>query len=199
MSSERPVIYLVDDKTALSTYRSALYGLCCDVRGFTTARAFVNAYAPAPVECIVCALHLPDMAGLHVLHELAGHAVLPPLIFVANDFDVATVVEAVKAGAFDCIEAPVDGPLLVQKVEDALTQSRKRHRQRLSASTTRMRFERLTPKEHLVARHIARGKTSRETAAELGLSTRTVEGHRARLMGKLEIRTAVELASLLAG
>ena len=198
MAVERPVIYLVDDdEIVLWTYQELLRGLGADIRTFVSARDFVESYKPAPVECLVCDLRMPGMCGLQMQDELAGMGVLPPTIFISAHSRVASVVKAIKGGALDFLEKPVDGAMLLQKVRGALERSRQVHEQRLASADRRTRLAQLTPKEREVAWHVTTGKTSKAIATELGISTRTVENHRARLMEKLHVKSAIELTTLL--
>ncbi|MGO4156817.1 response regulator transcription factor [Cupriavidus sp. YAF13] len=198
MAVERPVIYLVDDDDiVLWTYHELLRGLGTDIRTFVSARDFVESYRPAPVECLVCDLRMPGMCGLQVQSELAGMGVLPPTIFVSAYSEVSSVVKAIKAGALDFLEKPVDGAMLVQKVRGALERSRQMFAQRLASADKSTRLALLTPKERVVAWHVTTGKTSKAIAMELGISVRTVENHRAHLMEKLQVKSAIELTTLL--
>lgn len=198
MAGDRPVIYLVDDdEIVLWTYRELLRGLGGETRTFVSAREFVESYRPAPVECLVCDLRMPGMCGLEVQDELARMGVLPPTIFVSAHSRVASVVKAIKAGALDFLEKPVDGAQLLQKVRGALERSRQIHEQRLASADKHTRLALLTPKERQIAWHVTTGKTSKAIAMELGLSARTVENHRARLMEKLQVKSAIELTTLL--
>ncbi|WP_043356673.1 response regulator transcription factor [Cupriavidus basilensis] len=198
MAVERPVIYLVDDDDiVLWTYHELLRGLGTEIRTFVSARDFVESYRPAPVECLVCDLRMPGMCGLQVQSQLAGKGLLPPTIFVSAYSEVPSVVKAIKAGALDFLEKPVDGAMLVQKVRGALERSRQMHEQRLASADKSIRLALLTPKERLVAWHVTTGKTSKAIATELGISVRTVENHRAHLMEKLQVRSAIELTTLL--
>lgn len=198
MAVERPVIYLVDDDDiVLWTHHELLRGLGTDIRTFVSARAFIESYRPAPVECLVCDLRMPGMCGLQVQSQLAGMGVLPPTIFVSAYSEVPSVVKAIKAGALDFLEKPVDGAMLVQKVRGALERSRQMLAQRLASADKSTRLALLTPKERLVAWHVTTGKTSKAIATELGISVRTVENHRAHLMEKLQVKSAIELTTLL--
>ncbi|WP_367651454.1 response regulator transcription factor [Cupriavidus basilensis] len=198
MTVERPVIYLVDDdEIVLWTYHELLRGLGTDIRTFVSARAFVESYRPAPVECLVCDLRMPGMCGLQMQGALAGMGVFPPTIFVSAYSEVPSVVKAIKAGALDFLEKPVDGAMLVQKVRGALERSRQMREQRLASADKSTRLALLTPKERLVAWHVTTGKTSKAIATALGISVRTVENHRAHLMEKLHVKSAIELTTLL--
>ena len=119
-----------------------------------------------------------------------------PIILVSGYPEVHSAVEAIKKGAFDFLEKPVDGALLVEKVQSALTRSRQLHAEEVIVAARQARFASLTPKERQIADLVVAGKSSPKIAEDLEISVRTVENHRARLMEKLHVTSAVELVRL---
>jgi FixJ family two-component response regulator len=139
---------------------------------------------------------MPEIGGLQVQRLLLTTGSPPPIIFITSHSEISAAVEAMKAGAFDFVEKPVNGHILIEKVQAALTHSRTLHRQRLSQSSKQARMDLLTPKEREIVDLVVQGQSSREIATTLDISVRTVENHRARIMDKLHIASAVELVKL---
>jgi FixJ family two-component response regulator len=109
---------------------------------------------------------------------------------------VHSAVEAIKKGAFDFLEKPVHGSVLLEKVQGALARSRELYAERLERVARDARLSLLTPKERRVAELVVAGKSSPKIAEDLGISVRTVENHRARLMQKLHVDSTVDLVKL---
>ena len=197
MQSAGPVVYIIDDDDIiLWMFQEFLQGIGAEIRPFSSARAFLAAYRPGPNECLVCDLRMPEMGGLEVqrlLLEMGSHL---PIILVSGYPEVHSAVEAIKKGAFDFLEKPVDGTLLVEKVQSALLRSAQLHDEDLAQAELDARLSSLTPKERQIAELVVAGKSSPKIAEALEISVRTVENHRARLMEKLQVDSTVELVKL---
>lgn len=192
-----PVVYIVDDDDIiLWTLKELVQSIGAHVHTFTSAKEFLAAYSPSPCECVITDVRMPEIGGLQVQRLLLTTGAPPPIIFITSHSEVSAAVEAMKAGAFDFIEKPVNGHLLIEKVQAALTHSKTLHRERLSQSSKKARMELLTPKEREIVDLVVQGQSSREIATHLDISVRTVENHRARIMDKLHIASAVELVKL---
>ena len=197
MSSIRPVIHIIDDDDiVLWMFKELLQGIGAEIRTFTSARSFLDSYQPAPHECLICDLRMPEIGGLEVQQQLLDKGSHLPMILVSGYPEVPSAVQAIKNGAFDFLEKPVDGSLLVTKVQSALVRSRQLHAEHMARVTREARLALLTPKERQVAHLVADGKSSPKIAQELNISVRTVENHRARLMEKLHVESIAELVKL---
>ena len=197
MSFIRPIIYIIDDDDIiLWMFKELLQGLGAEIRTFASARQFLDAYRPCPHECLICDLRMPEIGGLEVQQQLLDKGSYLPIILVSGYSEVPAAVEAIKKGAFDFLEKPVDGALLVEKVKSALMRSQELHADQQARRTRAVRLALLTPKEHQVAELVVAGKSSPKIAQELDISVRTVENHRARLMEKLQVESIVELVKL---
>ncbi len=197
MSSIRPVIHIIDDDDiVLWMFRELLSDVDAEIRTFSSARAFLDDYHPAPCECLLCDLRMPEMDGMAVQQRLLDKGCFLPVILVSGYADVPCAVEAIKKGAFDFLEKPVDGGLLVAKVHSALARSRELHAEHLARVTREARLALLTPKEREIAERVVAGKSSPRIAEELDISVRTVENHRARLMEKLHVESVPELVRM---
>jgi FixJ family two-component response regulator len=191
-------VYLIDDDPFILQVHAELVGsIGLTVLRFTSSTAFLDNYRPSAHECILCDLRMPQMSGIQLQAELLARGVETPIIFITGHADVATAVEAMRRGAFDYIEKPVHGQQLLDRVNAALAISVERHQERLQREAREARLALLTPQERRIAQWVVQGHSSRDIAERAGLSVRTVENHRARLMEKLHVGSVVELVRLL--
>ncbi len=197
MQPGKPIIYIIDDdEIVLWMFQEFLQGIGAEIRAYNSPRTFLEAYHPGPHECLVCDLRMPDMGGLEVQRQLLEKRTCLPIILVSAYPEVHSAVEAIKKGAFDFLEKPVNGGMLVEKVQSALARSREMHAEQVASCVREARLALLTPKERQIADLVVAGKSSPKIADILGLSVRTVENHRARLMEKLHVESTVELVKL---
>jgi len=190
-------VYIVDDDDIiLWTLKELVQSIGARVLTFTSAKDFLTAYSPSPCECVISDVRMPEIGGLQVQRLLMSTGAPPPIIFITSHSEISAAVEAMKAGAFDFVEKPVNGHLLIEKVQAALAHSRTLHKERLNQSSKQARLDLLTPKERSIVDLVVQGQSSREIATTLDISVRTVENHRARIMDKLHIASAVELVKL---
>lgn len=187
--------YLIDDDSiTLELMRGIVEPIGVDPVCFNSAEAFLDAYAPRPCECVVSDMRMPGVSGLQLHKALQlRYAVPPPLIIVTGYAEVSAAVAAMKQGAFDFVEKPINGHQFLEKLQAALSLSRQLHQQRMHLATRAARIALLTPKEQEVLQAVLDGLPSKDIAGRLNLSVRTVENHRARIMEKLRVNTAMEL------
>jgi two-component system response regulator DctR len=201
-----PIVYLVDDEEVV---RDALAWLLGSRRllaeGFGSADDFLahlerlGAGGPAAPSCLVLDMRMPGTGGLELFERLIENDLLPqlPVIFLTGHGDVPTAVAAVKRGAFDFVEKPFSDNSLVDRIEQALHASAEILARRRALHSAERRIDGLTEREREVMRLVADGRPNKLIAAELGISVRTVEVHRARVFEKMGVRSAVELANCL--
>ena len=206
-----PVVYLVDDEDVV---RDALAWLLRSRRllseGFASADAFeawlaeqtAPGRAPWPTApaCLVLDVRMAGTSGLVLFDRLVerGLLALLPVIFLTGHGDVPTAVAAVKRGAFDFVEKPFSNNSLVDRVEQALAVSAQALTQRRGDEALQRALVELTEREREVMRLVIDGRPNKLIADELDISVRTVEVHRARVFDKMNVKSAVELANLLA-
>ena len=163
-----------------------------------SAEAFLAAWQPDWRGCIVLDIRMREMSGLECFDALRERGNTLPVIFLTGHGDVPMAVGALKKGAFDFLEKPVDDNALVDRVIRALASDARRQASETSQATVATRIAQLTPREHEVMRLVLAGKFNKVIADELNISMRTVEVHRSRVFEKMGVRSAVELAQLLA-
>lgn len=187
-------IYVVDDDEALrDSIVWMLESSAYRVAAFDSAEAFLAAYRPDMNGCILLDVRMPGMSGLELFDELTLRRCTLPVIFITGHGDVPMAVSALKKGATDFIEKPFTERDMLRLVEQSLEQERNnRNKRRLEADTAR-RLEHLTQREHEVLKLIIAGKLNKQIADVLGISIKTVEVHRARVMEKMGANSLAEL------
>lgn len=146
--------------------------------------------------CLVLDVRLPGMSGLALQHALYERGVHMPVIFISGHGDIPMAVEAVRAGAMDFLEKPFGDDALLDRVERAMQIAREQAEHATAVASIEERIDSLTPREREVMEEILRGKLNKVIAADLDLSIRTVEVHRARVLEKMHARNGSELVRL---
>lgn len=193
----RPVIYIVDDDSGLRAgLRKALEEEGRTVQDYGSAEAFLAAHHPEPDACLLVDAYLPGMSGLDLLKRLreGGHSL--PAIMITGNSDVPMAVQAMKTGAFDFIEKPVSRAELLASVDRALEQSKDANRLHAWRAKAAKSIASLSPRQRQIMAMVLAGQPSKVIAANLGISQRTVEGHRATIMKKTGCKSLPELARL---
>jgi two-component system response regulator FixJ len=191
---EEGTVFLIDDDAGVRDSLTLLLSLKgIRTQPFATAESFVETYRPEWTGCVLTDLRMPGMTGLELQTMLRERGMQVPVVVLTAHGDVATARAALKNGAFDFLEKPVDDVMLLDVLRNALRVDRERRAALTQRSSTDARFERLTEREREILALIAAGHQNREVAAQLGISPRTVEVHKARIMEKLECRSLAEL------
>lgn len=191
-------IFIVDDDDAV---RDSLE-LLLRSSGFETivayasARDFLAEAAPMPGECLLLDVRMPDMDGLELQEELNRRGIKLPVIIMTGHGDVPISVRAMKAGAMDFIEKPFSDELLVDCVRRARRQAEEARREGAEVEDVRRRLQILTPREREVLQGMIAGQPNKLIAHALGISPRTVEIHRARVMDKMAARSLSALVRM---
>lgn len=185
------LVHVVDDDEALrDSLRWLLESAGHRVATYASAKAFLATYAAEQGGCLLLDIRMPGMSGLELQDELErrGHAI--PIVFITGHGDVPMAVNAVKKGALEFIEKPFNGQALLALIDNALD---------ISAAMRHVaaRFEALTQREREVMERIVAGKRNQDIAAELSVSIKTVEAHRARVMWKMGVDSLAALVQLV--
>ena len=192
-----PVIYVVDDDSHIrATIRSVLEEDGRTVEDFADGEAFLKAYRPGRQACLLIDAYLPGMSGLELLRRLSDEGHLLPAIMITGYADVGIAVQAMKAGASDFIEKPVDRAELLACVERALEHSQDASKLVAWREDAASHLQGLTPRQKQIMEMVLAGHPSKNIAADLGISQRTVENHRAAIMKRTGVKSLPALARL---
>jgi two-component system, LuxR family, response regulator FixJ len=198
MSEKPAAVFIVDDDDAV---RGALKMLMKSVNlpaeTYSSAQAFLDAYDPDRAGVLVLDIRMPGMSGTELQSALNKMQAILPIIFITGHGDVPMAVEAMRAGAVDFLQKPFRDDVLLDRIHAALARD-KANRLGLSAkSEILVRIESLTPREKEVMELVVSGKANKVIAGDLGLSQRTVEIHRARVMEKLHASSLAHLVRMV--
>ena len=198
MNGIMPTVHIIDDEPDI---RRALTRLL-EADGYVTrshasAAEFLETASLDAPGCVVLDLALPaGPDGLEVQQALAQTRDPLPVVFLTGRASVGASVRAMKAGAIDFLEKPVEAAQLLDAVQRALACDTERRAQRLRDRTLSTRYDSLTPRERDVFRHVVAGRLNKQIASDIGTCERTVKAHRARVMEKMRVRSVAELVHL---
>jgi FixJ family two-component response regulator len=189
-----PTVFVVDDHPGV---RKSLLALL-DAAGlramaYASAAEFLAAYDADRPGCLVLDLRLRERSGLELQGELQRRRVTLPIIVVTGHPDVDSSIRALKSGAFDFLVKPVAPRLLLERIRDAIEVDRQARAVAVEREQVTRRLARLTAREREVLEHLVAGRTSKEIAAALRVSVRTVEGHRRFVLRKMKVSSAAQL------
>jgi two-component system, LuxR family, response regulator FixJ len=196
MMNDERIVYVVEDDAAVRRSLERLLGSA----GFSsilyeTARDFLDAAPGLSAGCVLLDIRMPEMDGLELQTQLNSLGFLLPIIVMTGHGDVQTAVRAMKAGAHDFIEKPFDDERLLSAIDQALALVGGVSRER-EAAEARDKTATLSPREREVLEGLVRGKPNKVIAYDLGISVRTVEVHRARMLERLGTRSTAEAIRL---
>ena len=193
----RSVVYVVDDDQGmLDSTVWLLESVGLNALAFTSGQAFLDACDPALSACVVLDVRMPGMGGLNVQQALQARGVKMPVIFVSGHADVPIVVRAFKAGAYDFIEKPYNQQLLLDSVQQALSGGNTQHTASQDQTELDARLHSLTPRERDVLMPLVKGYTTREIALLLGVSVKTIDLYRSRVMKRMQAQHLPDLVGM---
>lgn len=194
---ENSIVYIVDDDQAI---RHAMGLLLKSVRlehqVFASADEFLDLYTGNNNGCLILDIRMPGLGGLELQQKLIEMDCSLPIIFITGHGDIPMAVDAMQNGAFDFIQKPFRDQELLDRITDALTAAHERQTKREQKENVQERVNTLTKREHEVLDLVVTGKPNKIIAHELGVSQRTIEIHRARVMEKMHAKSLAELVRM---
>lgn len=198
MNGPVPMIHVVDDDEAVRDSVQALvqhagYRVC----GYTSGEEFLAKYERAGAGCVLLDVRMPGISGIELFRELNAREFELPVLFISGHGDVPMAVGAVKSGAFDFVEKPYSPELLLQKIEAALASFADKAESLAERQAVLARIARLTSRERQVLERVVDGHPNKAIAAALGISQKTIETHRFRIMRKMEAKNLPDLVKMV--
>jgi two-component system, LuxR family, response regulator FixJ len=192
------LVFVVDDDEAVrSSTRLLLKSVGLPAFTYASAQEFLDNYDPLQPGCVVLDVRMPLMSGLELQQLLNMRGAIIPVIFITGHGDIPMAVEAMQHGAFDFLQKPFRDQDLLDRVQKALEKDRVNRVQLREKTRIQERRESLTPREREILELMTRGKPNKVMAADLGVSQRTVEIHRARVMEKMGASSLAQLVRMV--
>lgn len=192
------MVFIVDDDDAVrASLGFLLKSVGIAATPLASAQAFLTAYDPLQPGCLLLDIRMPGMSGLELQQQLNLRGAINPVIFITGHGDVPMAVAAMKDGAFDFVQKPFRDQDLVDRVQRALARDQENRVVLSQYSKIRTRLESLTPREREVLELMTCGNSNKVMVADLGISQRTVEIHRARVMEKMEARSLAHAVRMM--
>ena len=192
-----PIVYVVDDDHSVRKALERVFSsVGLEVRSFASPSAFLAHARPDRPACLILDLRLPEASGLAVQEQLMRAGTELPIVFLTAYADVSTGVRAMKAGAADFLQKPIDDQRLIDAVQEALGSALKLRERRAEHDRIATRASTLTPREREVLALIVTGLPNKLVADQLGAAEKTIKVHRARVMEKMEAGSLAELVVL---
>jgi FixJ family two-component response regulator len=198
MISAPAMVYIVDDDDAVrSALKLLVKSIGLAVEGYGSAPEFLAHHDTHRSSCLVLDVRMPGMSGLELQQELNQRGAIIPVIFITGHGDIPMAVEAMQHGAFDFLQKPFRDQDLIDRIQRALARDATNRQQLQQGDRIREHLASLTPREMEVLKLLVSGKQNKVMAAELGVSQRTVEIHRARVMEKMEANSVAQLVRMV--
>ncbi len=191
-------VFVVDDDEAVrSSTKLLLKSVGLPAVTYSSAQEFLDNYDPLQPGCVVLDVRMPLMSGLELQQLLNIRGAIIPVIFITGHGDIPMAVEAMQHGAFDFLQKPFRDQDLLDRVQKALEKDRVNRVQLREKTRIQERRDSLTPREREILELMTRGKPNKVMAADLGVSQRTVEIHRARVMEKMGASSLAQLVRMV--
>ena len=198
MKQRSPIVFIVDDDDAVrNSLRLLVKSIGLSTAVLASAQEFLASYDPAQPGCLILDVRMPGMSGLELQQQLNLRGAVIPVIFITGHGDIPMAVEAMQQGAFDFLQKPFRDQDLIDRVQKALEKDRSNRTGLGERSRIQERRDSLTPREREVLALVTSGKANKVMAADLGLSQRTVEIHRARVMEKMSASSLAQLVRMV--
>jgi FixJ family two-component response regulator len=189
-----PTVFLLDDEPGmLKALTRLLKTEGFAVRGFTSAKAFLDSYRAEELSCLVLDVAMPELNGLDLQQRLTHAGILLPIVFLTGHGDIPMSVQAIKAGAVDFLTKPVNDTDLLRAVRTALQRAAEQRDLIAETALLRQRYSSLTPRECEIMAGVVAGLLNKQVAADLGIREGTVKVHRGQVMEKMGVQSIADL------
>lgn len=193
-----PRVHIVDDDEAMrDSLKWLLESRGLKVELYPSGEAFLGAFSGDLRGCVVLDVRMPGMSGMDLYARLRARASTLPVVFITGHGDVPMAVSALKKGAADFIEKPFNDQDMLKLIESCMKQDRAAAATRAEQASLAQNLESLTQREHEVLSLIVAGKLNKQIADDMGISIKTVEVHRSRVMEKMGANSVAELVQLV--
>ena len=197
METHKPTVFIVDDDEPVrNALRLLMKSVGHDAMTFASGDEFLASCNPGVSGCLILDIRMPGMSGLELQEKLHKQGVDLPIIFITGHGDVPMAVEAMKHGAFEFLQKPFREQDLVDRVNEALENNLNVQNLSLQRTEIEHLVTKLTPRERQIMDMIVQGKASKVIAIDLGVSQRTIDTHRTRIMRKMQARSLAELVQM---
>ena len=197
MTAPESTVFIVDDDSALrESLGWLLESAGIRFKGYATAQEFLDQYESDEPGCLLLDVRMPGLSGLDLQEELRRRGIPPPIIIMTGHARVPMAIRALKGGAIDFIQKPFSDQALLKRVQEALALDRRTRDVRRECAGFAAQLAYLTPRERQVMELVIAGKPNKIIADDLGISPKTVEIHRGRVMEKLQVDSVAELVRL---
>lgn len=187
-------VFVVDDEVEVrESLRWLIESIDLNVETFASAEEFLSSYNPDRPGCAVIDMRMPEVSGLELQKKLKAKGIALPLIFITGFGSVPIAVEALKMGAIDFMEKPFSDQALLDKIHHALEIDRQTRLKKSRNENVSARVKDLTSREKEIMDLVVQGKATKRIAVQLGISPKTVEAHRARVMQKMKADSIADL------
>jgi len=195
---KNPVIMVVDDDSGIrNAMRSLLKSVGLESALYGSAQEFLAAYQPSQPGCLVLDIRMPGMSGLELQQHLTLRGAVIPVIFMTGHGDIPMAVEAMQHGAFDFLQKPFRDQDLLDRIQRAIVKDEEQRKTLGEHARIKVHLESLTAREREVLDLMTQGKQNKSIAQDLGVSPRTVEIHRARVMEKMNAQSVAQLVRMM--
>ncbi|MGD2108270.1 MAG: response regulator [Phycisphaerae bacterium] len=191
------VFILDEDEAVRDSLRSLVRIIGLPVKASATATEFLDEYDPTEPSCLVLGIHLPGMSGIDLHETLVERGLSIPVIIVTGLADVPLAVDAMRRGALDFLEKPVQPQKLLDRIQEALSLDAERCQSETEREAISERAALLTAREREVVELAVTGLTNKQIAARLGVSSQAIDAHRARALRKMDVASVPELVTTM--